>query len=146
MAAAVKSRTDPDITRAAAQQLKRLVSPELLDLSASIPTLEVAGTQVLITREMVEILAKAAEMLSAGQSVELVSLTQELSAQEAAMHLGVSRPYVINLLRKGILPHRMVGAHHRIPLADVLAYKESQAPRRAAALANLARETDELGH
>ena len=82
--------------------------------------------------------------MEAGQGVEILSPVQEMSAQEAAALLNVSHPYVMNLIRKGILPHRMVGAHHRIPLSDLLAYKREQEPRRNAALANLVHETEEL--
>jgi hypothetical protein len=41
-----------------------------------------------------------------------------------------SRPYLLNLVKKGIVPLRMVGAHHRIPMGAVIAYKRDWAPRR----------------
>jgi excisionase family DNA binding protein len=54
----------------------------------------------------------------------------ELSAQVAADLLKMSRSYLLNLVKKGVLPCRMVGAHHRIPTSAVIAYKREQAPRR----------------
>ena len=76
----------------------------------------------------------------------MISPEQELSAQEAAGRLGVSRPYLMNLLRKGLIAYRMVGTHHRIRVEDLLAYQRAQAPRRRAAIDALARETEALGH
>jgi len=65
--------------------------------------------------------------------------------REAADILKVSRPYVLSLVKKGILPCRMVGAHHRIPTVAVIAYKRDQAPRRRS-LEALSTETQDLGH
>jgi excisionase family DNA binding protein len=69
----------------------------------------------------------------------------EISAQDAADFLKVSRPYLLNLVKKGVLPYRMVGAHHRIPMSAVIAYKREQAPRRRS-LETLTAETQDLGH
>jgi excisionase family DNA binding protein len=66
-------------------------------------------------------------------------------AQDAADILGVSRPYLLNLVKKGILPCRMVGAHHRIPVAAVISYRRDEAPRRRS-LEALTAETQEFGH
>jgi len=75
----------------------------------------------------------------------VVAADGEVSAQEAADILKVSRPYLLNLVKKGILPCRMVGAHHRIPTDAVIAYKRDQAPRRRSIKA-LSAETQDLGH
>jgi hypothetical protein len=60
-------------------------------------------------------------------------------------HWPASRPYLLNLVRKGALACRMVGAHHRIPVTAVIAYKREQAPRRRSIEA-LTAETSDLGH
>jgi excisionase family DNA binding protein len=73
------------------------------------------------------------------------SADKEVSAQDAADILKVSRPYLLNLVKKGLLPCRMVGAHHRIPMYALLAYKREQAPRRRS-LEALSVETQDLGH
>jgi excisionase family DNA binding protein len=57
----------------------------------------------------------------------------------------VSRPYLLNLVKKGLLPCRMVGSHHRIPVSAVIAYMRDQAPRRRL-LEALSAETQDLGH
>ncbi|PPQ38293.1 helix-turn-helix domain-containing protein [Rhodopila globiformis] len=138
-------RSEEDV--AAIRRLHRLVSNARRESSSDDlrVRLSLAGGEADLPQPLTEVLVKAVELMGAGQGVEIVSPAQEVSAQEAAALLNVSRPYVMNLIRKGILPHRMVGAHHRIPLCDLMVYKHEQEPRRAAALANLIGETEELG-
>jgi len=132
---------------AAVQRLHRLVSDARKGSSGDglRVRLSLAGGEADLPQPLTEVLVKAVELMQAGRGVEILSPEQEVSAQEAAAILSVSRPYVINLIRKGILPHRMVGAHHRVSLRDVMAYRREQEPRRTAALANLIHETEELG-
>jgi excisionase family DNA binding protein len=131
---------------AAIQRLRRLVLNARKEGSGDglKVRLSLAGYETDLPQPLAEVLIKAVELMGAGQGVEIVSPVQEVSAQEAAALLNVSRPYVMNLIRKGILPHRMVGAHHRVPLRDLMAYKREQEPRRETALTNLVRETEEL--
>jgi len=72
---------------------------------------------------MVPALVEAAKLVSEGHAIGVVPTDEEISAQESADILKVSRPYLLNLVKKGILPCRMVGAHHRIPVGAVIAYK-----------------------
>jgi excisionase family DNA binding protein len=88
---------------------------------------------------------EAAKLMSEGHAVDVVPADEEVSAQRAANLLKVSRPYLLSLVKKGILPCRMVGSHHRIPMSAVIAYRREQAPRRRS-LEALAAETQDLGH
>ena len=94
---------------------------------------------------MVRTMIEAAKLMSEGHAVGVVPADEEISAQQAADLLKVSRPYLMNLVKKGVLPYRMVGAHHRIPMSAVIAFKQKQAPRRRS-LEALAAETQDLGH
>jgi excisionase family DNA binding protein len=107
--------------------------------------IEIQGRHVGIPGVMIGLLKAAAELVAAGRPVTVLPLddTDEVSAQDAADLLKVSRPYVLNLVKKGVLPYRMVGSHHRIPLNAVISYKQDQAPRRRA-LDALTAETQEL--
>jgi len=58
----------------------------------------------------------------------------ELTPNEAADVLNVSRMYVMKLIQEGTLPSRMVGSHHRLPYANVAAYKEQQRARSRSAM------------
>nr|WP_246401819.1 helix-turn-helix domain-containing protein [Jiangella mangrovi] len=64
----------------------------------------------------------------------------ELTSQQAADLLNVSRPHVVKLARTGELPHRMVGNRHRFDLEDVLEYERRQREVRDRALAAIVPE------
>lgn len=80
-----------------------------------------------------------------GHAVRVVPLEAELSTQEAADLLGVSRPHLVKLLEEGALPHRKVGTHRRVRLEDVLAYGERRRADGQRALQELADLDQELG-
>lgn len=87
------------------------------------------------------ILAEMAE----GNSVTLMSVHAELTTQQAADILKVSRPFLIERLEKGEIPFRLVGTHRRIRLADVMRFKEQSDRRRLEALEKLAALDQALG-
>ena len=69
---------------------------------------------------------------------------KELSTQEAADILNVSRPYLVNLLESGKIPFRKVGLRRRILAADVMTYKKHIDQERYQTLAELAAQAQEL--
>lgn len=86
-----------------------------------------------------ELLAQAA----AGGTVAVLAEDAELSPEDAATILGMSRPLVRRRMDAGVLPFRRVGAHRRLRLADVLELQKREAPVRAA-LEELAADTEDL--
>ncbi|BGE86729.1 MULTISPECIES: excisionase family DNA-binding protein [Methylosinus] len=83
--------------------------------------------------------------IAAGKAVSLIPLEAEITTQQAAELLNVSRPFVIGLIEKGSLPARMVGNQRRLPLQEVLAYKAENRASRREALAELAEQDRALG-
>ena len=83
--------------------------------------------------------------MGAGNAVTLVPLAAEITTQQAADLLNVSRPYVVGLIDKGVLPTRMVGNQRRLPLKDVLAYKTETRAKTLAALEEISAIDQELG-
>jgi excisionase family DNA binding protein len=83
--------------------------------------------------------------LSLGHSVTLIPIHAELTTQEAADLLSVSRPYLVSLLESGKMPFHKAGSHRRIMFQDLLAYKKQQEQESDAAMAELARDAQELG-
>lgn len=70
--------------------------------------------------------------LGAGAAVHLVPTDSELTTQQSADLLGISRTYLIRLVENGKLPAYMVGTHRRLRASDVLDYKDRRAARLAA--------------
>jgi excisionase family DNA binding protein len=101
-------------------------------------------------REAVEVSAAASEIIadllekaSASGEVALLTDDAEVSPEDAAAILGVSRPLVRRRMDVGELPFRRVGAHRRLRLADVLELRRKEAPVRAA-LDELRADTEDL--
>ena len=67
---------------------------------------------------------------AAGQAIALVTMDMEVTTQQAAAILKVSRPFVVSLVENGELAARQVGNRLRLPLQDVLDYKAAHAPKR----------------
>ena len=89
------------------------------------------------------VLGRIMEMAAGGTPSVLLVPTHsdvELSSQEAADLLNVSRPHVVKLARTGALPHRMVGNRHRFRVSDVEEYDQRQTELRREALASITPE------
>ncbi len=78
-------------------------------------------------------------VVGAGDAVTLVPVHQQLTTQQAADILNVSRTYLIKLLDYGVMDHHKVGRHHRVRARDVLEYKQKMEAERSDALSELAR-------
>jgi excisionase family DNA binding protein len=103
------------------------------------------GDEVALPARVVEVLRAVLEQLAQGNVVTVVPAHTELTTQQAADLLNVSRPYLVQLLEDGTIPHRKVGPRRRIRLADLLSYMRSEEERRRETLAELTREAQELG-
>ena len=101
--------------------------------------------QVVLPRQAAQLLADMLVELANGNAVSLVPLQAELTTQQAADILGVSRPFLIGILERGEIIHRRVGNRRRVPVADLLRYQEEQDGRTRAAVAALTEQAEELG-
>ena len=108
--------------------------------------MELASDQALVLpREVVSLLAFILAQAAQGRGVTVMPSTAELTTQQAADILNVSRPHLIGLLTADKIPYRMVGRHRRIKFEDLMEYKrQSEAASRKAA-DDLAALGQELG-
>jgi excisionase family DNA binding protein len=83
--------------------------------------------------------------MSLGNAVTLIPIHAELTTQEAADHLGVSRPFLISLLKSGKIQFRLVGTHRRIKFSDLEAYRRANEEARVKVMEELAAQAQELG-
>ena len=83
------------------------------------------------------------EAMAAGRGITLIPENAELTTVQAADVLNVSRPFLIKLLAEKALPCRKVGAHRRIRMEDVMAYKARIDADREAILDQLVAEAQE---
>jgi hypothetical protein len=91
-------------------------------------------------RLLIDILAQLAE----GNAVKVVPIHAELTTQEAADLLNVSRPHLIKLLETQKLPYHKTGKHRRVRFVDVMAYKTDRDRSNEQVLAELAQQAQAL--
>jgi excisionase family DNA binding protein len=106
----------------------------------------VGDRDVPLPEPAVVVLKETLGELAEGHSVRVLRDDREVTTQEAADILNLSRPHFVRLLEQGKLPFHMVGTHRRVLLADVLAYKAERSAKRDAAFRELADEAQKHGY
>lgn len=101
------------------------------------------GTQIEIPDSAFEALKAVVRGMAAGKTITVIPSNRQLTTQQAAEMLNVSRPHVIKLLDQGEIPFTKTGTHRRIEVSDVLAYREARARRRREQLREITRMSTE---
>lgn len=120
---------------------------EVLRAERVVPRLvSASGEEIEIPASVFDVLRVVVDAMALGRAVTVVPHEHELTSQQAADLLAVSRPHLIKLLERGEIPfHRVGRSHRRIRMEDVLAYRERRAAERERLLTQIARDAQDAG-
>jgi len=130
-----------------ANQLRKIMAAQMgsdgevvLDLVA-----EGGTTKIVLNKQLSRLLMNVLRVIGRGDAATLVPVKQQLTTQQAADLLNVSRPYFIKkLLGTETIPYSKVGRHRRISAADVFDYKNRMLQEKKDALSALAESDADL--
>jgi excisionase family DNA binding protein len=95
------------------------------------------GEEILLPESVYNFLRQIVGAMASGQAISLMPHNCELTTQEAANILNVSRPFLVKLLDRGEIPCSKVGKHRRVLFQDVINYKEQRQVKRRQGLKEL---------
>ena len=128
-----------------AEESARSLSPyQSKDLRVTIPGNGKGERTVTLPASAVRLLVRLLLEMAEGNAVTLIPIHAEMTTQQAAQLLGVSRPFLIGLLEGGKLKFRKVGTHRRITFRDLIEYKRKIDAERAKVLDELAAQAQKL--
>ena len=139
--------TEDEITQArkASRQLARLLPDDAHSHSLRLVTDDNRHEMIAIPPGALRLFVDVLTQIGQGRAVTLLPQRAELTTQEAADYLNLSRPYVVGLIEQNKLPARKVGTRRRIAFEDLVRFDEQDRARRRVALDELARIDQELG-
>jgi len=149
MAATAKSVLEPVIPdRSEIDQAREAVAAlAKLDPRAGEITIEDSAHRMhaVLPVAAVRLLHDLLREMAQGHAVSLVPMHAELTTQQAADALNVSRPFLVKLLETNAIPFRLVGTHRRVRFEDLMRYKQSIDAKRLEVLEQLTEESEALG-
>lgn len=143
------ARPSPD-TAAEAAEAARSLAPLLRGRKGESQHVTIAAEgnpelRVTVPREAFELFVRILAEMANGNAVTILPVHAELTTQQAAELLNVSRPHLVKLLEEGKIPFRMVGAHRRVRFEDLVRFKQQDDEHRKKILDELTAEAQRLG-
>jgi len=136
------SEQDAKIAQESSRRLSRFAKQDRLRL-------QLVGKDraepIELPRAAVGLLVRILTEMAEGNAVTLMPIHAELTTQQAAAILGVSRPFLVKQMREKRIPYRQIGTHRRVRFQDLMAYKNRIDADRAKTLQELAAQAQELG-
>jgi excisionase family DNA binding protein len=102
------------------------------------------GERIELPAAAVRLLVDLLSAMAEGNAVTLIPIHAELTTQQAADLLGVSRPFLVGQMEADLIPYRKVGTHRRVLFSDLMRYKHEIDSKRHEALDELAKQAQEL--
>lgn len=136
---------DARLAKEASRRLGKLLASRKKGLRPRIAPDDDSEEPIAIPLQAFRLLADILTEMAKGNAVSLVPVHAELTTQEAADLIHVSRPFLVDQMEKGVIPFRKVGTRRRVLLQDLMAYKRTIDERRHKALDELAAQAQELG-
>lgn len=144
----ILKRTSGDDQRIAIGSIARLKEVSRKLLTASTPGVEIkiqeTGEFITIPKKALSLLITILSNMSEGKSITIIPTDSEVSTQQAADMLNVSRPHLVKLLENNTIPFKKVGSHRRILLRDLIAYEKILQKTREEKLKFLSEQAQEL--
>jgi excisionase family DNA binding protein len=134
------SPEDAEAARTAMRTLAELRVPDRARSVRLRATQDGQHATVTVPRPAFNLLIELLGQLANGNAVTIVPVHAELTTQQAADLLNVSRPHLVSLLEQNAIPYRRVGTHRRVMVQDLVAYKRRDAETRKNVLDELAAE------
>jgi len=134
--------TDEETERA--KNFSRILAKEFAPAESVTIQRDDGDESIEIPRQVFNVLMRVLAVMSEGKAFSLVPMDKELTTQQAADILNVSRPYLNKILDLGEIAHRKVGRNRRIKFSDLMEYKKSQEQKSKSALQELADQSQEL--
>lgn len=99
----------------------------LKQISSQNPEIEIeeTGERIKVPIQSLRLLSKILHETAQGRPISIVPLAMEVTTQSAADFLGCSRPHLVKLLEKGLIPYSTVGRHRRVKFEDLHKYKKA---------------------
>ncbi|MFD3462558.1 helix-turn-helix domain-containing protein [Nocardia fluminea] len=136
---------DAEVAERALRRVRDYLTSHPADQIISVAGETGAENALVLPRSVVNMVAFILAQAADGQGVSIVPSHAELTTQQVADLLNVSRPFVVGLLEAGEIPFRMVGTHRRIRYDDLEDYQRRSASRSRAAADELSDLGQELG-
>lgn len=133
-----------DLARAAAHQLAPLLRTRRGTVVIR-PDVKHPEHEVVVPVQAFELFVEILGHMAAGKAVTVMPINHELSTQEAADVINVSRPHLIKLLEEGKIPYRTVGTHRRVRFEDLKRYRDDDDQRRKKVIDQLAADAQADG-
>jgi excisionase family DNA binding protein len=135
---------DSELAKVSGRALARLAGKGGSAVSLKVKADDAPEETVAIPASAFKLLTYILSQMAMGNAMTLIPIHAELTTQQAAEILNVSRPFVIKLINEKVLPVKMVGKHRRILFSDLMQYKKTVDSKRLETLAELAKEAQEL--